>query len=577
MINVKEQMNLLMKVRKNRSKFQATERPASRYNDLLIFFKKNKAIILGTVALFFTQGIIETSLILISRDKLSFIDHQILGSFFWELFIFFLAIFIVNSFLSIKQEKTIVVLFINSLRRRIFKNYLGQPLEDMKSEKQADLIAKISYHLPLVSMGISNSFFGLIRWLIYLISALVVAFFAGLNVPLIGSALLVLSVIIAITAYFTVKQYVSQEVTFYSQIIKHIDLSLSEKYFSKKFNLEPAILKKFDRLVKFDSIFRIRRDLWMKMVFKIIFALLLVISVSAHIFYSDLSSWINLIRPELKFLYAFLMIYLSRVVIEALRVGLYFFPAKLGLSLANIQTNKHLHRHNFIDIKQEIIFYSRKTKLFKAGKYYRDLKFNFLKAGRYLFYGANFSGKTTLAKLFLGAETYNSKAIKIKIDGVRMDFASYQKNFNKVYFFDPNFYSQKSLMEIILGSDREETDFPEIEQAIKIISAQPELAGLIAADDNFSATSDKIWNNRLAAFALHALHCLVKKPSLIIIDNLWLDLDYPDIDKILKIINQGLPESIIIIFANKNINNLNYDQRYDLDHNFTSEKQTEKK
>ncbi len=565
MIEDKDQMRLLKKVRTRRVKFETAEQAELHRNYLRFFFRKHRILILGTLGLLVVQGIVETLLVVIGRSRLAFAGARAEGSLFWGLLAVILALFIVNSFFSIKQEKTLIVIFINNLRRRLFKNYLGKSPEEMRAEKQADLVAKISYHLPLVSMGLTNSFFGAIRWLIYLASAAVVAYLAGLNVPLIIGAFAVLSLIIATAAYFTVRRYISQEVTFYSQILKHIDLSLSEKYFSKSFNLEPVILRKFDNLVNFDSIFRIRRDLWMKMGSKVIFALLLVISVLSNLFYSDLTLKINLIRPELKFLYVFLLIYLSRVAAESLRFGLYIFPAKLGLSLTNVPLEKYRHRGNFKDIKREIVFYSRKTKLFKTGKYYRDLKFSFSKGGRYLIYGPNLSGKTALARLFFGGETYNSKAVKVKIDGQRLDFYDYQSKFNRAYLFDPNFNSQKSLIEIITGLDREETPFAEIEKALAIAMSYPELVRLVSSDHNFNVSAAAIWSNHLSAFALHSLHCLVTKPSLIIIDNLWLDLDYPGVNDILKLISRELPEAIMVVFAHKDGANLNYDQRYDLE------------
>jgi ABC-type antimicrobial peptide transport system ATPase subunit len=571
MIEDKDQMRLLQAVRTRRAKYESAEKTELHRRYFRVFWEKHKLLILGTLGLLVAQGAVETILIVIGRSRLAFENGLNPSPFFWGILTLLLGLFIVNSFFSIKQEKTLTVTLINNLRRRIFKNYLGKAPEEMKAERQADLIAKISYHLPLVSMGISNSFFGIIRWLIYLVSAAVVAYLAGLNVLLISGSFLALSAVIAVAAYFTVKQYISQEVTFYSQILKHVNLSLSEKYFSKNFNLEPVIMRKFDRLVNFDSIFRIRRDLWMKMGAKIIFALLLVVSVLSNIFYNDLLVRINLIRPELKFLYVFLLIYLSRVAYEALRVGLYIFPAKLGFSLTNVPLGEYQHRGNIKNIRQEIIFYSPKTKLFKAGKYYHDLKFIFSRGGRYLFYGSNLSGKTVLAKLFFGGAAFNPQAIKIKIDGRRLDFPQYQKKFNQVYFFDPNFNSQKSLLEIIIGADREETPFAEIAGALAVAADYPAIAGLVSPDNNFNVSAGKIWGNYLSAFALQALHCLVAKPSLIIIDNLWLDLDYPRINEILQTLSQKLPEAIIIAFANKNQNNLNYDKRYDLDRNFAAE------
>jgi len=571
MKDIKDQISLLKKVRVRRNKYETKEDTARHRNHILEFIKKHRFLIFGTFILFITQGIVETSLVFISKNKLSFSTEGLISKFFWQLFVSLVVIFIINSFFSIKQEKTINVLFINNLRRRIFKNYLGKPVDDMSSEKQAELIAKISYHLPLVSMGVSNSVFGLVRWLIYLISALIVAFLAGLNIWVIALSFIVISVVIMVVSYFVVRQYVSQEVTFYSQIIKHVDFSLSEKYFSKNFNLEPEILKKFDRLVDFDSIFRVRRDLWMQMAFKVTFILLLIISVLTHFFYDAIAVQINLISPDLKFLYFFLLVYLSRVVTESLRIGLYFFPTKLGLSLTNVKPEKYLHRSNILKINESISFYSRKIKFGELGSYYRNLNFEFKKAQRYLFYGSNLSGKTTLAKIFLGNEFPNGKALKLRIDGKRIHFSDYQKKFNDVYFFDPKFYSQKSLMEIIIGAGHEETDFLDVQAALKIITEHKNLAELISHNNNFSLAAGEIWGNSLASFAIHALHCLVKKPAIIIIDNLWLDLKYPEIERILQTINMELPDSIILVFAEAKLNNLNYSKKYNLDKNFSYE------
>jgi ABC-type multidrug transport system fused ATPase/permease subunit len=565
MRDIKEQIKLLKKVRLERNKSQFEGRPVLYFSYLRGFFKKNRVLVIGTIFLLITQGIIETLLVVLSRNQLGSSSAQrIATQSFWPILTGLIILYIINSFLSIKQEKTVVVLLINNLRRRIFKDYLGQTIEEMKSEQKADLIAKISYHLPLVSMGLSNAFFGAIRWLIYLISALVVTWLAGLSLPIILAAFISLSLLIAIPAYFTVRRYVSQEVTFYSQIIKHIDFSLSEKYFLKSYNLEPETISKFDRLVNFDSIFRVRRDIWMKMGFKLLFALLLVISLLTHIFHRGLTYWINLISPELRFLYAFLLIYLSRVATESLRIGLYLFPAKLGLTLSILPVRKYSHRQNRLNIHQDIVFYSRKNKLTPLGQYYHDLRLELRRGGRYLIYGPNRLGKTALAKLLIGGKIHNPNAVKVRIDGQRLDFQEYQRSFNNVYYFDPNFYSQKSLMEIILGRNRENSSFPDIEQALRIIREQAWLSQLVSADNNYSLAAIDIWHNQVSAFALQALHCLVTQPTLMVIDNAWLDLGYPDIHRIISILSQELPSAIIVLLANQNNHILNYDQSFSL-------------
>lgn len=563
MSDTKEQAKLLSESRSLVNTYESKESVNLKKNYILKFIKKHSMLIFGLVVLFVTQGLSESLIIFISRGKL-IMQSNFFTFYFWQIFLVLIIVFILSSFFSIKQEKTITVLFINDLRRRIFKNYLSSPLKSMSPERQGELIAKISYHLPLVSMGISNAVFGALRWLIYFLAALFVAYLSGLNLALVALCFLVVSMVIALSSYFVVKRYVSQEVTFYSQIIKQIDSSLSEKYFTKRFNLEASILNKFDQLVKFDSIFRVRRDLWMKMGFNVVFVLLLLISFFVSYFYNDISLRLNLIAPDLKFLYIFLLIYLSRVAVESLRVGLYYFPAKLGLSLTIIRTRKPAYRRNSLKIDKEITFYSKKIKLFKQGRYHKNIKFNFKRKGRYAIVGPSLSGKTTLAKALAGIDVYTKAAFKIKMDNKRLDFSVYQAGFNDFYFFDPLFYSHKSLLELIIGENRDESHFNKVEKALHLVSENEYLAQLITEENNLSVSARNIWSNNLSAFALHSLHCLFKEPSLIIIDNLWLDLDYEAIDKMIKILSDKLPNSILVLFSSKDINNIKFDKRYDL-------------
>lgn len=564
MRNVNEQIDLIKRVRQERLVVRPIIGKRPFYRSLSFFLKKNRSLFWSAIFLLFFQGLAETFLIFISRN------HLISSNFYWSNFSFWLPflglviIFIFTSFFSIKQEKTFVVFFINYLRNRIFKNYLRQKKEKMSFTKQADLIAKISYHLPLVSMGLSNSFFGFFRWVVYLGCALLVSYLADLNVWLILIFLVLISSVITLSSYFIVRKYVSQEVTFYSQIIRHIDLNLSEKYFNKIFKLEKSLLKKFNNLVSFDSIFRIRRDLWMKMSFKIVFLVFLIISILANIFYDQIILQINLIDSSSKFLYLFLLIYLSRTVMESLRIGLYLFPGKLGLSLTDIKLFKDASQKYPLKIKNRLSFYISKAKLFKTGRYYKDVSFDFKLGGRYLLVGPNFSGKTVLAKLFAGVSAYTSKGIKVKVDGERLDFTQYQLKDSQTYFFDKEFKSEKSLIEVIIGKDREDTRFEEIERVLSIANRFPELGEALKNENNFNRLSSYAWGNNSSSFALHVLHCLFKRPQIIIIDNQWLDLGYQSIDNMLKLLSNELTNSIIIVFSTNKINNLNYHHQYEL-------------
>lgn len=565
MTEIKRQIELIKELRLIRSKYQRLELSSLHYRYLVDFLRRHKWFVSGLLILLLVQGLIEAALIIFSRNQLSGDQQLFLAPFFWRFFFAFLVIFLINSFFSIRQEKTFMVLLANKIRRRLFKDYINKPLASLTQDNKADLMAKISYHIPLVSTGVSNSFFGFIRWLICLMVAVWISFLAGLNWTFILGAIIIFSLVIAIAAYFVARRYISQEVTFYSQMIRYVDINLSEKSFLKVFNQEPLVLKGFDRLVDFDSFFRIRRDLWMKMGGKVVFAILLIVSVLTHFFSQDFFSLIGLLNASQKFLFFFLLIYFSRALYEGLRVGLYFFPARLGLFLTIIRGSILQSRRNVLELERDLIFYSRKTKIFKEDVYHRNLMFKFLKGDRVLFFGGRRSGKSSLARTFAGLSAFNSKSLKVKIDGRRLDYSSWQKIGRGTYFFDFDFRSQGSLMEFILGRDKTDISQDDIALVLRICSDNKELADLVSASGNFNQAADTALSNPLAAFALQALHCLVNKPAFIIVDNPWLDLNYPEINGIIKTLDCALPGSILLLFSNSNNKILDYNNIYALD------------
>lgn len=565
MSEIKKQIELINQIKLIRSRYQQLKLSRLHYDYLLTFSKQYRWLISGLIVLLIAQGIIEAVLIVFSRDQLSSQQKLLIAPLFWQFLVIVLVIFFTNSYFSIRWEKTLGVQLANSIRRRLLRSHLDQPLSKMDQEKKADLIAKIAYQVPLVSMGITNVFFGTLRWLVYILVATLISFLSGLNWIFVLCGSLVISVIVAIVAYFIAKKYISQEVTFYSQIIKQIDINTSERHFLKIFNQENAFLNKFDRLVDFDSFFRIRRDLWMRMGVKVVFAILIIFSVMTHFFSVELFTKLNSLGPETKFLFLFLMIYFSRAINESLRMGLYFYPARLGLFLTILKPSSFLHKGKELIFVENINFYSRKFKLFKEGKHYRHLNLIFSKSGRYLFFSSKPIGKTSLARLLSGLDAFNPKAVKIKVDGQRLDYSTWSKFGKGICFFDPNFYSAKSLMEIALGRDKETTDFADIETASEILRTHQLIASLITPDSNFNSSSEKVFTNKSSAFALYAWHCLVNKPELIVIDNIWIDLKYEAIIRILEIIDRELPQSTIIIFSRENNDYLNYSQKYDMD------------
>lgn len=571
MNGIKEQVRLIRQVKNIRSQYQKVRLSGFHYRFLGRFFWKHRWFVLTLIILFLSQGLLEALLIIFSRNQLSASQSLILAPFFWQFLAIFLAFFFLNSFFSIRQEKTLGVWLANSIRRRLFKSYIDRPLDQMTQDKKAELIAKIAYQLPLVSMGLTNSLFGIMRWLIYIVVASLIAFWGGLNWLPIMLAMLALSFIVGVAAYFVARRYISQEVTYYSQIIKEVDINTTEKYFLKNFSQESLVTKRFDNLVDFDSFFRVRRDIWMKMGFKVVFAVLIVVAVMNHFFSQDLFPLINLAGPEKKFLFLFLMIYFSRGLNEGLKIGLYAFPARLGLYLTVVKPSAISRRRDVLDFSQEISFYSRKTKLFQTGPYQRRINFTFARGGRYLFHGPANSGKSALAKLFFGQEAYNAKAWKIKLDGRRLDYAAWQKFGRGLCFFDPNFRSHKTIMEFILGNESGEDDFQDLERALQVLSENKQIALMLSVNGNYNSTAGSLLDNPSTAFALWTIYALVNEPALIMIDNFWLDLNYSEIKEMLQLLERKLPSSTLVVFSRRDNGQLNYQQKYDLSESLSKE------
>ncbi|HOF79855.1 MAG TPA: hypothetical protein PLA53_01645 [bacterium] len=362
-------------------------------------------------------------------------------------------------------------------------------------------------------------------------------------------------------AYFIARRYISQEVTFYSRLIYYLDNNLSDKEFLKIFHQEGQVLSHFDRLVALDSFFRIRRDVWLKASSRLLFIVLLLLVSFLQLNSGNLLSLINLSDSH-NFSRLFLIVYLSRLANEALRIGLYWFPAKLGLYLTIVRSVGQLKFPQIFKIDKTIVFYSPKTKLFQQSAYYRRLSFSFKPGDRILFTGPNLSGKTRLARLLAGQGAYLPKSIHVKIDGRRFNYCQWQEIFGGAYLLDQTLATtEKSLMEFLLGRDKQNIDLADIEKILAVVNKQKIIKDLVAADGNLNR-SVRVIDNHSSFFALQAAYCLINRPALIVVDNFWLDLGYNDIRVILNIMSQQLSDSIIICFSGQANKFLNYHQHY---------------
>ncbi len=529
-------------------------------------FQQKRLSILALVTLFL-QGIFEICLIAISHRYLK--TSANFSTSFSDRYLFLIicllsALYLISYFVSIKSARTLVIRLINSLRLKWFKLSLHRDDAELDLESKGIFLAKMSYHLPLLSTGITNSLIGAIQWLLLIIILIFLSFIFGFRFLWLLLPAIILSLLIGVLAFFVSKNYVSRETTFYSRIIKLADFSLSDWHYTKLFHREKAIENHFSYLVNLDSYFRVRRDLWLRFSGGILFVLLIFASWALNIFNKPISSFFTSSAGDLKFTLVIFIIYFSRLLYESLRVGLYGVPFLLGLDLSVPRDNpKKLSREIKYNFRQ-IIFKATKTKFFKKGKYHKNLNFKFTPGGRYLISGSHRTGKTALARLFTGLGNYGRRTWIIKGNDHRYFYNEFFDKYAGFYYINPNFTSQRTLLEVATGKEKENIDNADFIRIIDRINEYPELQKIFFEKDDWRLKSFKSLKNTNSVLLLQVLYCLEKKPLLIALDNFWLDYDDPETDSLLQLLAKLLPKSIILFFATKPRNILSYTDIYEI-------------
>lgn len=531
------------------------------------FFRQHKRLGLLALALLFFQGFLEVVLIVLSHRYLkgSGQIHALLNdrNLFFVLLLLsglYLSIY----FLAIKSERTLVIRLINELRLKWFKLSLHQPAGENNLEDKGLLLAKISYHLPLLSTGLTNSLIGLVQWSLLVIILVFLCLVFGYKFLWLLVPVFFISFIIGLSAFYVSKNYVSRETTFYSKIIKLVDFSLSDWHFTKFFSRERSIIKDFNYLVDLDSYFRVRRELWMRFGGGVVFILLIFFSWAFSIFSKPISGFLAVTDINSRFALIIFIIYFSRLLYESLHVGLYAVPFFLGLALSVPPQNpKKLGRENRPGFK-ELEFKSAKTKFFKKDKYHKNIHFDFVPSGRYLITGPRRAGKTFLAQFLAGNGHYGRRAWIIKADKKRFFYNDFFENYSGFYFIDPLFTSQRTLLEVVTGKEKQYLTNEDFVRITDRVNAYSELREIFFEKDDWRLKAFKFLTNAKNNLLLQVLYCLEKKPFLITIDNYWLDYADPEIDALLNLLTRELPLSILVFFATDRRNICSYNQHYEV-------------
>lgn len=464
------------------------------------------------------------------------------------------------TFFSLAYERKMVLGLINDLRQKWFSDFLHQHQKTVTNEKKASLIAKLSYHLPLLSLGVDHSLFGMVRWFLSAIILLVLGLIAGIKI-LEGILLaLIVSLVIVSLAYLIAHFYISQEVTSYSQVIKHIVLTFSEFSSTKNLHLEQQAIKDLETRVALDTHFRIRRDVWLRYFNRLLFAFIFITGFFLYVIAFSHPNIISFFyNPSSTILSAIISLYLIRLWYEAGSAGLYLPPLKLGIFLS-IPEYPHtsFSKKEKIDWK-EITFRSTKTKLFLEGEYFHHVSMTFKRGYRYLFTAPSQIGKTSWARILGGNPEFNENGWLVKVDHVRHGMSQWMSGVIDTYFFTPRFSSEKTINELI-----QEKEFSKV---YSLYEKYP-VFNKALSKKRFTGDSIKICEDSAPSlFAIQALYCICNNISFVVIDNYWIDLQYPEIIEMLRVLEKELPLSTLIVCARHQNDMIAYNKIYEIKKN----------
>lgn len=534
---------------------------------LINFFKTKIGIVRSALFFLLAQGVLEVFLIVISHRYLknSYLTLNNLNLLY--LISLFSLLYLITAFLAVKKERLLIIRLINDVRSRWFKLFLHKRPEENNLEKKSYFIAKISYHLPLLATGLSNSLAGSIRLLLFLTIMVLLALIFNLKLFWFILGALILSISLGLLAAWVSYNYVTRETTFYSSIIRLMDFSLSDWQFVKKFKRERAVAHEFDELVELDTHFRVRRDLWLRFSASIVFILLIFLSFFASNMSNSIEYFFGTASFDTRFIVVVAFVYFSRLLYEAVRVGLYSIPLFLGLKLSTPRFKpRHLGKNCRLSAKL-LEFKSTKNKLYKQAKIYQTFHYIFKRGGRYLLYSQNSLSRNSLAQVFSGLAVFGRRAWIIKSSGKRYFYNEFFDKYQAVFYLDPKFNSNRSILETILGKEKGKITDQEFIDLSNLVNSHKQLRDIFFEKEDWRFLASKFCISSYNIFLIQLLHCLCYKPYMMVIDSEFIRADEEKIWDLIKLTNKLLPETTLLIFGDRDNNKIQYDEVYSIEKN----------
>lgn len=542
---------------------------SKQYVFLFKFFERNKRLL----SLVFTfLGIqVFTEILFFS------LTHNIintLGTQFYQRFnktflitgfiLIFVYVYIV--FVATRLERKLILRLVNKTREHMFRNTLRESLYKVSIPNRFKFITKVSYHLSLFSMGIDNTFISLARWFFYFAALCIYVLVFNINYALYIPLILGINCLCFLIAYKISNLYISKEVASYSKITDYIVHVIYNLPFLKRHKREKDSEKMLLNVVDVDTYFRLRRDTWIRYSNRLVFIVISIIVVIYSLLHNTPNdSLIGMESASSFFLKGLVSIYIIRLCYLSLRAGLYAIPLKIGTSLCVPEESFSPTKIRIGWDWKSITFISNKVKLFNEGQYLKDFRFSFSKGHRYLFFGKDsFLGKTSLAQLFSGEASFSRHSFLVQIDTERISYNQWSETFGSKYFFSTQNFGSLTVGEFLFGKDKQYITTEDISTLDLIIKKSSILKDFSLANNFLAHPIEEYHANYITLFRLHYIYTLIHKPELITIDNLWIDLDYPEINEMITSLSSELNLSTIIVFSRKQNNTLGYESIYEI-------------
>ncbi len=478
--------------------------------------------------------------------------------------IFYLSLY----FYNVKFQKKLTLDFINDLRRKWLTIFFNKSISGLKDNDKSRLLVKITYHFSLLQIGLGNCLFLSFQWLFLTCGTIIASVFIDPNLVIISLVGTLINLIVFYLAYIFSVYYVSQDQTLYSKILQYVSDSMNDFYFQKFHHREKVFFNNLDTLVEVDTHLRVQREIMLSLGDRIIFAVLIIVSALSYIagIYFKFFNFNNALTGAA---YLLIFVLLTRLLYLSLRIGLYYFPLKLGLIISvpdKFVDGKNLSAPPISNIRK-IEFQTKKFRFRKDLPYIKNIEYIFEKGKKYLITGANNSGKSLLANIFAGSTSSSiGRPWVINInDQRRFLYPKWFKNRKEIYYITPHFTSNLNIFEILKnGEFVNENIFDEIQNKLVKYQNLPSLNFIF----NHKKFVDQYINNKSFSFSetaiIQMLYCVIHKPSLVIVDNLWLDLDNASINEVMKILVEELKDGIVINFSTKDNNLIEYDKKYSI-------------